>query len=140
MIITLHWLNMVVQALGIAFVAGQGVRGVLIVFMGALLAWLAALILVGGPAWWLLHRHGFRGWRAAALTGMALTFIVGLIFAVPLPHRGGAYSEADRSGILIENDQLTAYGWEKAAEGALLQSFVGGAVALVMWRIGYRRD
>lgn len=139
-IVTLHWLNVVVRTFGVAFVAGEGLRGVLIVFMGALLAWLAALILIGGPAWWLLHRHHFRGWRAAGSTGMALTFAVGLIFAVPLPHKGGRYSEADPGGILIENDQLTTHGWEKAAESALLLSFVGGAVALVMWRFAYRRD
>ncbi|HWD68427.1 MAG TPA: hypothetical protein VG227_10745 [Caulobacteraceae bacterium] len=138
-VVTLHWLTMVVRVLGVAYLTGGGAQGIVVVFMGAFLAWLAGLILIGGPAWWLLHRHQFRGWRAAGLAGMAATFAAGLILAIPLPHKGGGYSEADRSGILIENDQLTAYGWEKAAEGALLLSFVGGAVALAVWRVAYRR-
>ncbi len=138
-VVTLHWLNMVVHVLGLAYLTGGGVHGAVVFLIGAFLAWLAGLVLIGGPAWWLLHRHGFRGWRAAGLAGMAATFAAGLILAIPLPHTGGGYSEADRSGVLIENDQLTAYGWEKAAEGAFLLSFVGGAVALVVWRVAYRR-
>ena len=138
-IVTLHWLNMVVRALGFAFLGGDGGKGILIVFMGAALAWLGGMILIGGPAWWLLHRHRRRGWRTAGLSGMALTFAAGLLLSVPLPHTGGTYSEADRGGRLVEDDQLTAYGWERAAEGALLLSFVGGAVALVVWRVAYRK-
>ena len=138
-VVTLHWLNMVVRALGFGFLAASGARGTLIMFLGAFLAWLAGLILIGGPAWWLLHRHRFRGWRAAGLAAMATTFAAGLILAIPLPHKGGSYSQADRGGILIENDQLTVHGWAKAADGALLLSFVGGAVGLVVWRTAYRR-
>lgn len=138
-IVSLHWLTTVVRVLGIAYLTGGGARGILVVFIGAFLAWLAGLILIGGPTWWLLHRHQFRGWRAAALTGMAATFAAGLILAIPLPHKGGGYSEADRGGAVIENDHLTVYGWERAAEGALLLSFVGGAVAIIVWRVAYRR-
>ncbi|HEY1415806.1 MAG TPA: hypothetical protein VGF42_07965 [Caulobacteraceae bacterium] len=139
MIVTLHWLNMVVRVLGVAYLTGGGAQGIAVVFLGAFLAWLAGLILIGGPAWWLLHRHQIRGLRAAGLAGMAATFVAGLILAIPLPHKDGGHSETDRRGILIENDQLTAYGWEKAAGGALLLSFVGGAVAVVLWKVAYRR-
>lgn len=138
-IITLHWLITVARALGPAFVFGKGAGGALIVFMGAFLAWLAGLILIGGPIWWLLHRHHLHGWRAAALAAFAATFAAGLILAIPLPHKGGAFREADRGGVLVENDQLTAYGWLKAAEGALLLSFVGAAAGLAVWRVAYRR-
>lgn len=137
-VVTLHWLNMVVRALGFGFVANGGGRGVFITFLGVFFGWLAGLVLIGGPAWWLLHRHRLRGWWTAALAGMAATFAAGLILAIPLPHKGGGYSQADRGGALVENDQLTAYGWEKAAEGALLLSFVGGAVGLVVWKVAYR--
>jgi hypothetical protein len=138
-IVSLHWLTTAAEVFGLAFVAGEGLHGLLVVFMGAILAWLAALILIGGPTWWLLHRHRLRGWRAAMTAGVAATFAAGMILAVPLPHKGGSFSRADRGGLLVENDQLTAYGWQRAAEGALLLSFVGGAVALVVWRIAYRR-
>ncbi|HEY1880049.1 MAG TPA: hypothetical protein VGG68_08965 [Caulobacteraceae bacterium] len=138
-VVTLHWLTMVVRVLGFAYLSGGGVQGTVVVVLGAFLAWLAGLILIGGPAWWLLHRHQFRGWRSAGLVGMVATFVAGMILAVPLPHKGGGYSEADRGGVLIEKDRLTAYGWEKATEAAFLLSFVGGAVALVVWRVAYRR-
>jgi len=138
-IVMLNWLTGGVWALGPTFIASAGARGAPIVLMDAFIAWLAGVILIGGPAWWLLHRHQLRSWRSAILTGVATTFAAGLILAVPTPHLGGGYSEADRGGVLVANGVLTAHGWLSAAQDALYLSVVGGAVGLVVWRVAYRR-
>jgi hypothetical protein len=138
-LVTAQWLRAAFQVFGAGFVGSSGPHGILVVFIGALIAWLAGLVLIGGPAWWLLHRYGLRGWKAAILTGMALTFVAALVLAIPLPGKDGSYTAADRGGETVVNNALTAHGWAEAAEGALLISFVGGAVAFVVWRTAYRR-
>ena len=138
-LVTAQWLHAAFQVFGAGFVGSSGPHVILVVFVGALIAWLAGLMLIGGPAWWLLHRHGLRGWKIAILAGVALTFVAALVLAIPLPRSDGSYTAADRGGETIVNNQLTAHGWAEAAEGALLISFVGGAVAWVTWRVAYHR-
>jgi hypothetical protein len=138
-LVTIQWLRAVGQAFGLPFIESTGLHGALVIFVGAFVAWLAGLTLIGAPAWWLLHRHRLRGWRAAILVGMALTFIASMALAIPLPTRGTAYSSADRGGLTVVDNRLTAHGWAEAARKSLLVAFVGGAVGWVVWRTAYRR-
>lgn len=45
-------------------------------FFFACPVWLAGLIVLGGPCWWMLHRSGVRSPWAAALAGALLTLLV----------------------------------------------------------------
>ncbi|MGH7024427.1 MAG: hypothetical protein ACREEB_12680 [Caulobacteraceae bacterium] len=139
-LVTAQWLRAAVQTFGAAFVAQVGARGAAIVAVGAFVSWLAGLLLIGGPAWWLLHRHRLRGWRAAVLSGMALTFVAGMVLAIPVGSKGGSYSSADRGGMLVVDNHLTAHGWAEAAGRAALLAFVGGGVAFIVWRVAYRGE
>jgi hypothetical protein len=87
-----------------------------------------------------MHRHGLRGWRVAILAGMVLTFIASLALAIPLPTKGTSYSSADRGGLTVVDNRLTAHGWAEAAQKSLLVAFVGGTVAWVVWRTAYQRS
>jgi hypothetical protein len=118
---------------------------VFIVFLRGLVSWIFGIVMIGGPAWWLLHRHGFRGWRTAVLAGMALTAIAVLVLAIPLPGQSEGLpssTNADRPPVngTIVRYQITQLGWEMIGLRAALTAFVGGAVGGLMWRVAYRRS
>ena len=52
------------------------VPGLPFAFFVACPIWLAGLVTIGGPCWWLLHRSGVRSLRTAALVGALLTLAV----------------------------------------------------------------
>ncbi|HEY1559664.1 MAG TPA: hypothetical protein VGF71_02110 [Caulobacteraceae bacterium] len=139
-----QWLTYAVDAFGLDAVVGFALRGLLVVFLNGFFSWFMGLILIGGPAWWLLHRHGFRGWRAAILTGMVLTFVAMLVLAIPIPGQGPGWPpsrdaiKAPPTGSVVVY-KITQHGWELIGLRALLTAFVGGAVALLVWRVAYRR-
>jgi hypothetical protein len=82
----------------------------------ALVIWAVGLLLVGVPAWCVLHALGMRGWRTAVLTGAVLPFGVGLL--------------------LIN--------WEEGRPQGLgfpaLLGLAGSAVGYTVWRIAYGRS
>lgn len=91
-----------------------------LVFFFACPLWLAGLIALGGPCWWILHRSGVRSPRTAALIGALLTLSVasGYIILSAVP--------ADRGSIQA---------WAFVA--GLTAS--GGAAGWVLAKVAYRR-
>jgi hypothetical protein len=108
------------------------------VVLRGFLTWLLGLLMIGAPAWWLLHRHGWRGWRAAILAAAALAFVTSLLLAIPRP--GQHRTEADRGGLTMIDDSLTAHGWSKATLDAAFTALAGAAVGFTVWRTAYRRQ
>lgn len=52
------------------------IPGLFLAFLFACPVWLAGLVVIGGPFWWMLHRAGVRSSRTAALAGALLTLSV----------------------------------------------------------------
>ena len=77
-----------------------------------------AITVIAGPVWLLLHLSGRRGPAAAALSGAGIGFL--LMLAAGLG-KGG--------------DEP----WAQALGAALLAAALAGGIALVMWRVAYRR-
>ena len=90
------------------------------------LTWMFGLLIFGMPCWRLLRKRGFQGWRAAALLGVTLTFVVSLALRAGLP--------------IFANHLLTPPEWWAAAHQSLISGLFGLVVALVIWRIAYRRS
>jgi hypothetical protein len=121
---------------------GTQTGAAMIVFTYALIVWTAGLFLVAPLPWFALHRRGIRGWRAAILFGILLSFIGALGFftnGFGLNPNGGAFSASDSGGPIWIDGHLTLHGWIEAAKAALLCSIGGALVALAVWRTAYRR-
>lgn len=123
-----------IDRVGLALACGAGLAGLaasILVILGgedstraALFALLIggifaalAITVIAGPVWLLLHLSGRRGPAAAALSGAAVGFL--LMLAASL---GGGDEP-----------------WLHALGGALLAAALAGGIALVMWRVAYRR-
>jgi hypothetical protein len=89
-----------------------------------LFIWTAGLIAVGAPVWWLLHRLGLRHWLVAIATGVVLLALVGL---------------ALQSGIEFEDNGSPGV-TRLTDEGFYMLVVTGALVALVVWRVAYRRS
>jgi hypothetical protein len=100
------------------------------------------LLIVGVPGWVLLHRNGWRGWRAALAFGFVATAGLDLAaFAVfpVLISVEGTYSASDDGGPTIINGHVTLHGWTEFAEQAITLGAVSAIVGWVIWRIAYRK-
>jgi hypothetical protein len=140
----LYYLWGTAQILGVQYVLDYGLpssSGVLIV---ALVVWAVGLIVFGLPIWWLFHKLRLRHWLVAAVMGAATTFVVdfaietGSLKLVGLLSNG-TYSAGDAGGPTIIDSRLTPHGWWVSFQDALMLSAGGILVALVIWRIAYRR-
>lgn len=132
------------QTLGIQYVLDYGLRPSSTVFMVALVVWASGLVIFGLPLWWLLHRFGLRNWLVPAAVGGAVTFLVNFAAATRLfellpPPSNSSYSAGDAGGPTIIDNRLTPHGWWTTFEGSLVIGAGGILVALVIWRIAYRR-
>lgn len=133
------------QVLGIQYVLDYGLRPSSTVFVVAFIVWAVGLIVFGLPLWWLLHRLGLRKWLVAAVVGATMTFLVDFgietrAFELIPPPSNSTYFAGDAGGSTIINNRLTPHGWWAAFCGALMLSAGGILVALVIWRIAYRRS
>jgi hypothetical protein len=136
----LQWLVGALRLFGPQMVASFALQAVGLVFVRAFANWFFGLLLIGAPGWWLLHRHGFRGWRVAIVAGMALTFLTVLVLAIPLPGQASEPPSVVASGSAIVHHWVVRQTWQSVVTVAFLTSFVGGAVGGLMWRIAYRRQ
>jgi hypothetical protein len=80
----------------------------------------------------------------AAVVGATTTFLVdfGLetrFFELIPPPANSTYSASDSGGPTVIDNRRTPHGWWVALRGALMLSVGGILVALVIWRIAYRR-
>jgi hypothetical protein len=55
------------------------------------------------------------------------------------PPSGSTFSAEDAGGPTVINNRLTPHGWRRAARSSLVLAAAGAFVALVVWRIAYRR-
>jgi hypothetical protein len=123
-------------ALGAGAVAGGAVTAlasapapfaVLVAFAGGAVLALLAAVLLGGPLWWLAGLAELRGPVTAAMTGAVAGFVLFL---------GVQAAGFGDPGI---DPQTLPYRWFSAAATSLLLAGVAAIVALVMWRVAYRR-
>jgi len=144
-LIALWYLWGTAQNLGIQYVLDYGVIPTTLVFIEALVVWSVGLTIFGLPFWWLLHRLGWRHWLVAVALGAVLTFLVDFgietrfLELIP-PPANSAYSASDSGGPTVIASHLTLHGWWVTFRAALLLGAEGVLVALVIWRIAYRRD
>jgi hypothetical protein len=113
-------------------------------FKAAISMWLVAILVFGTPPWILLHGSGYRTPIMSAVAGAALAFIVSLGLTTQgfglRPHaKTEDYSAWDSHGAIVQHYQVTAHGWDVASRKSALAGLLGGIVALVMWRVAYRR-
>jgi hypothetical protein len=143
--IALSYLWGTAQSLGIRYVLVYGLGWSIVVFMVAFVVWGIGLILFGLPLWLLFHKLRLRHWLVAAIVGAAMTFTVGFgietrLFELIPPPTNSTYSESDSGGPTVVANRRTPHGWRVAARTALTLGAVGVVVALVIWRIAYRRS
>ena len=93
----------------------------LLVVVAAVLIWALGLLLVGAPAWAVLHQVGRRGWRSAVISGAGLSLAAALLLGALL----GMRDAMPRSVIGF---------WPEFG-----LSLIGAVVGLVIQRIAYRR-
>jgi hypothetical protein len=144
-LIALWYLWGTARNLGVRYVLDYGLLPTTTVFTVALVVWAVGLTIFGIPLWWLLHRLRIRHWWAAGIVGAVLTFLVDFgietrLFELIWPPSNSTYSATDSGGPTVIANHLTAHGWWVAVQAALMLSVGGVLVALLIWRIAYRRD
>jgi hypothetical protein len=111
--------------------SGQGPRGNLVAaFFGLSLIWLGLIGLPGAIPWAILHRAGRRGWVSALSVGGLGFGLVGVGVTAWV-----VMSRASREGSGMAS--LVALTAAVIIGGAC--ALIGAVVAVVMWRIAYRR-
>ena len=133
------------QQFGVQYVLDYGWFTALYVFIAAFVVWAIGLTIFALPLWWLFHRIQLRHWLIAAAIGAAMTLFVGFaietrFFELIPPPSKGTYYAGDSGGLTIINHRRTPHGWWVAFRDALMLDFGGSLVALVIWRIAYRRN
>jgi hypothetical protein len=144
-IVTADYVRTLLQTFGREHVQQYGLRKSAIIFAAAAMVWFVGLAVVGTPFWSLFHRLGWRRWPAAMALGAILSFVVSLGiftagFGVIPPAPGSSFSASDSGGPTVINNKLTAHGWARALNDALLLGACGTAVGWVVWRTAYRRS
>jgi len=90
----------------------------------------AAAIAVGGPLWLIAHASGRRGPRAAGLIGALSGFALFL---------GGQTYGFSLFAMPAMDARTLMFRWFSAAATSLILALVSAAIALMMWRVAYRR-
>lgn len=95
------------------------------------------LIFVASPAWVYLHSSGRTHPKHALQLGLATCFVVSLGVSLTASLDMGLFAVDGRA--LILDGKRTVYGWFVLLKDAVLFANLGGMVALVIWRVAYRR-
>lgn len=95
------------------------------------------LVFIASPAWVYLHSKGRTHPKHALLLGLTTCFVVSLGVALTASHNMGVFTVDGRA--LILDSRRTFYGWLIVLKDAVLFANLGGMVALVIWRVAYRR-
>lgn len=95
------------------------------------------LVFIASPAWVYLHSSGRTHPKHAFLLGLTTSFLVSLGVSIAAYQNIGMFAVDGRAVIL--DGKRTVYGWLILLKDAVLFANLGGMVALVIWRIAYRR-
>ena len=117
-------------------------RTQIIIFVAAFVVWSFGLWILAAPVWYELDHRGYRSWPYAVALGAMLTFVVTFGCAV-----GPTYFFASHPGdwsrdnldYIVRDGRLTAYGFRSALVASGKIALAGAVVALVVWRVAYRR-
>ena len=114
---------------------------IMIILIYAGFFWVLGLLVAAPVPWLILHRLGYRGPFAAVVMGLGLTFLVtlGLLTSGFGLLGDSGHSASDSGGATWVNGVLTAHGWFEAARMSGWVALFGLPVALVVWRVAYRR-
>ena len=124
----------------------QDTIGLLLLFFGITLFYFAlGLVVVGAPAWWLLHRLGRRTLLDAVIAGAALSSLTYLLLVlldfVPLIFGPGSQYFADSLGDPNADQQPSAIGTVvvlMVSVNAIWVAVSGALAGFVIWGIAYR--
>jgi len=144
LLVFLQYLWDAIQIHGLQYTLNYGWLTSIYVFIGALMVWAMGLTILGLPLWWLFHKFQLRHWLMAAAVGAAMTFFVGFaintrFFELIPPPANSTYNASDSGGPTVIDNWRTPHGWWVAFQDALMLSAGGVLVALVIWRVAYRR-
>jgi len=96
----------------------------------------SGLLVLAAPAWWLLHRFGYRGPLHAAICGVTLTFVSYLAYSeFSRRHLGMIFWGPAPISVFMVPD---FWPWPIVLEGGAWYSIAGGLAGLLIWRIAYR--
>lgn len=122
-----------------------GVLLVLLVAVVAALVFCAGLLMVAAPAWWALHRLGYRGVWHAVIMGASLASAIFFSVATyqhgwgPERSDGGTFSASQGGVPTVVENRLTQQGWINAAELTALIATVAAVTAAIIWAYAYER-
>lgn len=106
-------------------------------YWAAAVVWFVGLHTVGMVVWAVLERRGLRSPSHALLAGLVTAFLSTVVLRLLLSMPVSLYQEGAR--VWIEGGVRTPYGWFILIKDSALLALVGGMVAIVVWRIAYRR-
>ena len=114
---------------------------IMIILIYAGFFWVLGLLLAAPVPWLIVHRLGYRGPFAAVVMGLGLTFLVtlGLLTSGFGLLGDSGHSSSDSGGPVWVNGVLTGHGWIEAAKMSGWVALLALPVALVVWRVAYRR-
>ena len=133
---------------GIALGAGSALAGVIVLVLlllggqreplNLLGGWLIggifsglAITAVGGPVWLVMHVAGLRRAWHAALVGAVIAMV---IFVGAQTYGFGMLDMPEMDG------RTWLFRWLSAAASSVLLAGLAAAIAVIMWRIAYRRN
>ncbi|MEO1280585.1 MAG: hypothetical protein AAFV69_02500, partial [Pseudomonadota bacterium] len=81
-----------------------------------------------------------RQWWIGVLAGYLVPFLVMIIMLTGFFTGNSSYTTYRQGGVdIVIDGRLTVAGWWSALHSAVMMGVIGGLVALVIWRIAYRR-
>ena len=130
----------VALAFNLPYLLETGTGGTLLVlltFVVALVVWALGLAVIGAPLWGLAERAGLRGPHHAIALGFGTTFLAAALLLLVMD--GGVVTLRDGGRTLVDQGMRTPWGLWVLVRDSGLFALLGGLVALVVWRIAYRR-